>query len=156
MVTATEMDAKLNGKADSSHNHAAGNITSGTLSADRLPTVPIAKGGTVGATSWTSATRGTEYFSGGYVYYTKIGYLVIVMITDLVVSKTLTHGAVIATGLPTRKGTAGHSNLTMWDNNGTPRTLRCTTNTSGGIIVHYSTNTPDDRQYYGTLFYFTS
>lgn len=34
------------GAAASSHNHAASNITSGTLSSDRLPTVPIAKGGT--------------------------------------------------------------------------------------------------------------
>lgn len=38
------------GAASSSHNHAASNITSGTLSSDRLPTVPISKGGT-GATT---------------------------------------------------------------------------------------------------------
>lgn len=44
----------LNGKAASSHSHAASAITSGTLSADRLPTVPIAKGGT-GATSASAA-----------------------------------------------------------------------------------------------------
>ncbi len=37
------------GAAESSHNHAASNITSGTLSSDRLPTVPITKGG-LGAT----------------------------------------------------------------------------------------------------------
>ena len=36
------------------HNHAASNITSGTLSSDRLPTVPIAKGGT-GATTAAGA-----------------------------------------------------------------------------------------------------
>lgn len=40
--------------AVSNHNHAASNITSGTLSADRLPTVPITKGGT-GATSAAAA-----------------------------------------------------------------------------------------------------
>lgn len=40
--------------AASSHNHAASNITSGTLSSDRLPTVPIAKGGT-GATTAAGA-----------------------------------------------------------------------------------------------------
>lgn len=38
------------GAAASSHNHAASNITSGTLNSDRLPTVPISKGGT-GATT---------------------------------------------------------------------------------------------------------
>ncbi|MBE5927590.1 MAG: hypothetical protein E7270_11605 [Lachnospiraceae bacterium] len=45
-----EIKALLSGKANSSHNHAASNITSGTLSSDRLPTVPIDKGGT-GATT---------------------------------------------------------------------------------------------------------
>lgn len=40
--------------ADSSHNHAASNITSGTLSLDRIPTISIAKGGT-GATSASAA-----------------------------------------------------------------------------------------------------
>lgn len=37
-----------------SHTHAAGDVTSGTLAADRLPTVPVAKGGT-GATSASAA-----------------------------------------------------------------------------------------------------
>lgn len=44
----------LNGKAAASHSHAASAITSGTLAADRLPTVPIAKGGT-GATTAAAA-----------------------------------------------------------------------------------------------------
>ena len=47
-------DDAVSTKADSSHNHAASNITSGTLSSDRLPTVPIAKGGT-GATTAAAA-----------------------------------------------------------------------------------------------------
>lgn len=42
------------GAAAASHNHAASAITSGTLSADRLPTVPITKGGT-GATTAAGA-----------------------------------------------------------------------------------------------------
>ncbi len=37
-----------------SHTHAAGDVTSGTLAADRLPVVPVAKGGT-GATSASAA-----------------------------------------------------------------------------------------------------
>lgn len=40
--------------ADSSHYHNASNINAGTLSSDRLPTVPIAKGGT-GATTAAAA-----------------------------------------------------------------------------------------------------
>lgn len=42
------------GYAASSHNHAASNITSGTLALDRLPTVSVAKGGT-GATTAAQA-----------------------------------------------------------------------------------------------------
>ena len=63
-VTSTELEyldgvtsniqTQLDGKAASSHNHSASNITSGTLSSDRLPTVPIAKGGT-GATTAAGA-----------------------------------------------------------------------------------------------------
>ena len=41
------------GAAASSHTHGAGDINSGTLSSDRLPTVPVSKGGT-GKTSWTA------------------------------------------------------------------------------------------------------
>lgn len=50
----SNIQTQLNGKAASSHNHAASNITSGTLSSDRLPTVPVAKGGT-GATTAAGA-----------------------------------------------------------------------------------------------------
>lgn len=46
----TQLDSKANG----THNHSADNITSGTLSSDRLPTVPVSKGGT-GATSAAAA-----------------------------------------------------------------------------------------------------
>ena len=42
------------GAAASSHNHSASNINSGTLSSDRLSTVPVAKGGT-GATNAATA-----------------------------------------------------------------------------------------------------
>ena len=42
------------GAAAASHNHSASNINSGTLSADRLPTVPVSKGGT-GATTAAGA-----------------------------------------------------------------------------------------------------
>ena len=42
-ITLTASDT---GAAPSSHNHGAGSITSGTLSSDRLPTVPVTKGGT--------------------------------------------------------------------------------------------------------------
>lgn len=50
----TEVDTLLTSKANSSHNHDASNITSGTLSSNRLPTVPITKGGT-GATTAAEA-----------------------------------------------------------------------------------------------------
>ena len=46
----SNVQTQLDGKAASSHGHNASAITSGTLSSDRLPTVPISKGGT-GATT---------------------------------------------------------------------------------------------------------
>ena len=52
--TKAYVDGKVSTKANSSHNHAASNITSGTLSSDRLPTVPVTKGGT-GATTAAAA-----------------------------------------------------------------------------------------------------
>lgn len=48
------LEAVVEGKADADHEHGASDITSGTLSSDRLPTIPIAKGGT-GATTATAA-----------------------------------------------------------------------------------------------------
>ena len=42
------------GAAEASHNHGAGDINSGTLDANRLPTVPVNKGGT-GATTAANA-----------------------------------------------------------------------------------------------------
>lgn len=50
----SNIQTQLNNKAAASHNHAASNITSGTLSSDRLPTVPVSKGGT-GATTAAGA-----------------------------------------------------------------------------------------------------
>lgn len=41
--TESEMDTKLNAKSNTGHGHAASDITSGTLSADRLPAIPVDK-----------------------------------------------------------------------------------------------------------------
>lgn len=43
---ANDVITQLNSKAPMSHNHSADNITSGTLSTDRLPVIPIDHGGT--------------------------------------------------------------------------------------------------------------
>lgn len=51
------IDEIASGKANSSHNHAASNITSGTLSSDRLPTVPVTKGGTGSTTAAGALTN---------------------------------------------------------------------------------------------------
>lgn len=40
------IQAQLDNKASSVHDHDASEITSGTLSTDRLPTIPVSKGGT--------------------------------------------------------------------------------------------------------------
>lgn len=44
-------------KSDTDHKHAATDITSGTLSTDRLPTIPITKGGTGAATAAGALTN---------------------------------------------------------------------------------------------------
>lgn len=56
------VDEQLDDKADSSHEHSASNITSGTLSSNILPTVPMSKGGT-GATD--GATGLANLFAAG-------------------------------------------------------------------------------------------
>lgn len=53
-TSANKPTASEIGAAAASHSHAASAITSGTLSADRLPTVPVSKGGT-GSTSASAA-----------------------------------------------------------------------------------------------------
>ncbi len=53
----SNVQTQLDGKADSSHSHSASNITSGTLSSDRLPTVPISKGGTGATTAENALTN---------------------------------------------------------------------------------------------------
>ena len=49
--TESEVDDLLASKASSLHDHSASNITSDTLHADRLPIIPITKGGTGAVTS---------------------------------------------------------------------------------------------------------
>ncbi|MGI5873548.1 MAG: hypothetical protein ACOX8R_02665 [Bacillota bacterium] len=55
------------GAAAASHGHAAGDITSGTLAADRLPTVPISKGGT-GATTAAAALTALGAAASGHTH----------------------------------------------------------------------------------------
>ena len=50
------------GAADSSHTHAASEINSGTLSTDRLPTIPVSKGGT-NATTAAGARTNLDVYS---------------------------------------------------------------------------------------------
>lgn len=49
----TNLQTTLNGKADASHTHSADNITSGTLSIDRIPNIPDAKIDGMSATKLT-------------------------------------------------------------------------------------------------------
>lgn len=73
---ATDWTPAPEDKADVSHTHSTADISSGTLSSDRLPTIPVSKGGT-GLTSLTSGqaligngtgnvtTRAIDTTSGG-------------------------------------------------------------------------------------------
>ena len=83
----TATQTALNGKANTSHTHAAGDITSGTFNSARIPTIPISKGGT-GATTAAGAltalgalglqkvlTQNINYTSGGSKTLVDLGAL---------------------------------------------------------------------------------
>ena len=53
------LDTAIDGKADSTHNHSASNITSGTMSVDRLPSGTTSAKGIVQLTNSTSSTSTT-------------------------------------------------------------------------------------------------
>ena len=53
----SSIQTQLDGKAPTVHPHKAADITSGTLSSDRLPVVPIAKGGTGASTATAALTN---------------------------------------------------------------------------------------------------
>ena len=60
-VSSGGVKSALDAKAESSHNHSASEINSGTLSTDRLTTIPVTKGGT-GYTSITDTTYTTDRY----------------------------------------------------------------------------------------------
>ena len=107
--TESEFAEKLAAEwAAESHTHAAGNITSGTLSSSRLPTVPISKGGT-GATSAANARK-------------KLGTMSVVAVYNASVTfsngkVTYTNSAITATSVcivQRRSGTAGSATTSMF------------------------------------------
>ncbi len=57
----------IKGKADRSHTHAASDVASGTLAAERLPTVPLSRGGT-GATDAAGALRAIGAAASGHAH----------------------------------------------------------------------------------------
>lgn len=63
LITSGAVYTGLAGKSDTSHKHAAGDITSGTLGSARLPTVPVTKGGT-GATDAITAAATLGLITG--------------------------------------------------------------------------------------------
>lgn len=105
----------------------------------------------IGSSSWTSPTL-NSYITGN-IRYAKIGNIVIVNLTDIQVSSALSHGVVLATGLPTSI-TYQMTILDNFDAPGTP--MRIAVNSSGEIVDHYSTNGASTNNYYGTLIYITN
>lgn len=71
IANVTNLQSQLDGKqpkglyAASSHNHDASNITNGTVSADRLPVIPVSKGGTGRTTMVDSANALINSLSNG-------------------------------------------------------------------------------------------
>lgn len=103
-------------------------------------------------TSGTAAGIDHTYFSGGSVKWERYGDLVVVSIYDIVVSKKLTHGVVIATGLPKPRKSIT-VNLTQWSDGTGANTMRVSLGTDGKLNVHYSYNAASSKQYYGQIVY---
>lgn len=102
-------------------------------------------------TSGTAASFNSSYFSDGFVGWERYGDLVVVSIRDLVVSKSLVHGTVIATGLP-KPRKMQRVNLTQWSIN-MGASMRVVLDTDGKLKVHYSENKAGGNQYYGQIIY---
>lgn len=99
---------------------------------------------------WTNATLSS--YIAGTVRYTKIGNIVIVNFSDVYVKSNLSHNVVLASGLPT----STVYQMTALTNFDAPGAMRVAINTSGQIVDHYSSNTADKNNYYGTLIYVTN
>lgn len=102
------------------------------------------------STGWTDATK-TSAISGT-VRYTKIGNIVIINFSDVQVKSNLSHGTILASGLPT----STVYQMTVLNNFDTPGYMRIAVNPSGQIVDHYSSNTASNNSYYGTLIYVTN
>ena len=106
-------------------------------------------------TSGTAAGIDSSYFSSGSAYWERYGDLVVVSIRDITVSKKLTHGVVIATGLP-KPRKAMIVNLIQWADSTGANTMRVSLGTDGKLNVHYSYNEASNKQYSGQIVYFAA
>lgn len=100
---------------------------------------------------WTDATKTSAI--EGIVKYTKIGNIVIVIFDDIKLKSNISHGTILASGLPI----ATSYQKTVLDNYEVPsRPIRVTINTSGQIVSHYTTQGSSTENHYGTLIYITN
>ena len=123
------------GAAASSHNHAASNITSGTLSSNRLPTVPIAKGGT-GATTVAGALANLGNIGNSYI--SNPSNVSVARLTwKTIASTTLPAGTYVVIGNHQwgLSSTGTMSVDRIWDGNTTYCTNRCFMNGGGGTTT---------------------
>ena len=103
------------------------------------------------STGWKNATLSS--YIAGTVRYTKIGNIVIVSFSDVYVKSNLSHNKVLASNLPTSTDYI-ITTLTNFDAPGAM--MRIAVNPSGQIVTHYSGNTANNNNYYGTLIYITN
>lgn len=102
------------------------------------------------STGWKNATLSS--YIAGTVKYTKIGNIVIVSFFDVYVKSNLSHNKVLASNLPTSTDYI----ITTLTNFDAPGGMRIAVNPSGQIVAHYSSNTANNNNYYGTLIYITN
>ena len=89
--TETEVTTKLAGKSDSGHKHAAGDVTSGTLTLARGGTGQTATGATTTIADIATAASGCEITTAQYAYWGKVAMVrLVVKKTAAVTSGTTT------------------------------------------------------------------
>lgn len=150
----SNIQEQLNGKAASLHNHSASDVNEGTLSSERLPTIPIAKGGTGAVTSKNAGKNlmASSSFSSGSGYV-EFGDLLIQW-GNINVTTTQSGGQTTNNTANFSKAFSSEPRIFVCPRSGAPETVRATagseydetTKKYVGCTVHlYRENIPKDN-----------
>ena len=105
----------------------------------------------INPSNWTEATLNSTTMSQGGVYYVRIGNLIVIDLEDLIASRNLSSGSVIATGFPNANRAINFMITRATDSDSV---CRVQINTSGQLVVWYDTmSSGSGNNYYGQVTY---